>query len=210
MTRGFVTLIACVLFVCPAWGQGHGGNVDEAVAGTGGRRPGATRAAAPIDGFRSARFGMDEAALRRAVAGDFGAVAVEGTVDAAGRTRLSARLAAPFPAGGDALGNWLIDPRRGLVRITLAWPPDDAMPGELAEAAVLLRDHLASYGENRLGLLVDQAFPDGTRLVILTDGQGRGATLSYGPAVAGHREELTLTYSLPDGATAVRDPSQQD
>ncbi|MFX8844694.1 hypothetical protein ABTM93_19765, partial [Acinetobacter baumannii] len=84
--------------------------VDETVAGTGGRRPGPTRPVAPIDGFRSARVGMAETALRRAIAGDFGGVAVARTVDQAGRIRLAARLAAPFPAGGDALGNWLIDP----------------------------------------------------------------------------------------------------
>jgi hypothetical protein len=122
---------------------------------------------------------------------------------------LSARLAAPFPAGGDAQGAWILAPGGRLARIALTWPAGEAPPaGDLAEAAELLRDHLASYGENRLGLLVDQAFPDGGRLVILSDGQGRTATLAYGPAVTGHREDLTLVYSLPEGATAARDPRQ--
>ncbi len=208
MTRGFVTILALLVLATPAWGQGHGGNIEETVAGTGGRRGGATRPAAPIDGFRSARFGMDEAALRRAIAGDFGAVTLDRAVDAGGQVTLTARLPAPFPAGGDARGSWRLGPGRGLMRITLAWPVEEPAAGELAEAAELLRDHLASYGENRLGLIVDQVFPDGGRLVLLTDGESRGATLAYGPAVAGHREDLTLTYSLPDSATAMRDPSQ--
>lgn len=209
MTRGFVAILALVVLAGPAWAQGHGGNVEEAVAGSGGRRAATMRPAAPIDGFRSGRFGMDEAALRRAIARDFGPVPVERDVDGAGRVTLAARLRAPFPAGGDGRGAWILAPGRGLVQIALAWPAAEAPPpGELADAAGLLRDHLASYGENRLGLIVDQAFPDGGRLVILNDGQGRGATLAYGPAVAGHREDMTLVYSLPEGATATRDPSQ--
>lgn len=209
MTRGFVVLLLLTGLAAPALGQGHGGNVEEIVAGGGGRRAAALRPAAPIDGFRSAQFGMDEAALTRAIARDFGAVAVDRAVDGAGRVTLSAGLPAPFPAGGDAQGTWTIVPDRGLVRIVLSWPAAGMPePGELADAAELLRDHLASYGENRLGLIVDQAFPDGGRLVILSDGQGRTATLAYGPAVAGHREDMTLVYGLPDDTAALRDPSQ--
>lgn len=210
MTRGLIVLLLLIGLAGPVLAQGHGGNVEETVAGSGGRRAGALRPAAPIEGFRSALFGLDEAAVIRAITRDFGVVTPERHVDAGGRVTLSADLPAPFPAGGDAHGAWTLAPDRGLVRISLSWPAGaPPPPGELAEAAELLRDHLASYGENRLGLIVDQAFPDGGRLVILSDGRGRTATLAYGPAVAGHREDITLVYSLPDGATATRDPSQE-
>ncbi len=201
MTRAFVTILALILLAAPAAGQSHNGHATSA--------PGPW-SSAPIEGFRSAQFGMNEASVRVAIARDFGAVPVMRAVDARGRITLSADLPAPFPAGGDARAAWTMVPDRGLIEIEIAWPgASEPPPGELADAVELLRDHLASFVAHRPKGIVDRRVRGGGRVVILADAEGRRATLFHQSAVTGHREQMTLKYTLPDDTTVARDPSPQ-
>lgn len=201
MTRAFVTFLALILLAAPAAGQSHNGH---------GTSPAGPWSSAPIEGFRSAQFGMNEASVRVAIARDFGAIPVMRAAGTAGRITLSADLPAPFPAGGDARGAWTLDPLRGLVEIEIAWPgATEPSPGELADAVELLRDHLASFVAHRPKGIVDRRVRGGGRVVILGDAEGRRATLFHQSAVTGHREQMTLKYTLPDDTTVARDPSPQ-
>lgn len=174
-----------------ALAQSHSGSITPPDPNEAGPRRGRPRLTPvpDLDGFRSARFGMDAAAVADAIRRDFG-LSAERLEDA-----LMVIAPDPFPAGGSARITYRLSAGR-LDSVELQWP---AIPGaindDLDETATLLRDHLVSYGSGRAGLVVDQLSADKSRYVLLIDRQERVAALVLTRGSDGAAEELTLTYA---------------
>ncbi|WP_291295959.1 hypothetical protein [Elioraea sp.] len=147
---------------------------------------------AAIEGFRSARFGMNEQELRAAIRRDF-AQAAERIVSEqtpVERTQvLTVTVPDLIPDAGTARISYILGHRsRRLIQVTILWgPPADAAarPEALVNAAEALRAHFGSLAWRAGSVAGGVALTDGSTLIFRgLDAQGRMAQLQALPAAA--------------------------
>lgn len=153
--------------------------------------PGGVAASDPIEGFRGARFGMPEAALRQAIQRDFPPAAAKLTRATHPRektTVLTLLVEGLLPDAGPARIAYILGhASRRLIQVNIVWTADGrtaARDRALVEAANLLRDHfltrhrapdeiVANHPIGEHAILVFRARqPSGRMLVLLLSGVG--------------------------------------
>ena len=147
--------------------------------------PDATPAAeAHVTGFRSAKFGMDEAEVQAAIAKDFGASgdAVKASTNPAERTRvLTVRVPDVLPDGGAADVAYVFGYKtKKLIQVSLVWSKatDPKMTGErLVGDADVLRANFTGQGFNPDTVVTDTAVRTGLLVFRGMDSAGRSTVL---------------------------------
>jgi hypothetical protein len=141
-------------------------------------------AAATVEGFRSARFGMDEAAVREAIVADFGVADADIQVgeNAAERTRiLSVSVPDVLDGGGTALVSYVLGySSNKLDQVSVLWSPDtDASidGAKLVANGSVLQSYFLQSGFDASAVVVDAAVPEGVVMFRGLDAQGRMALL---------------------------------
>jgi hypothetical protein len=150
----------------------------------------AAEAAAAVEGFRSARFGMTEAEVRAAIRRDFPQAAerIASEQTPVERTQvLTVTVPNLIPDAGTARVSYILGHQsKRLIQVTILWgPPADptARPEALVNAAEALRAHFASLGWRPGSVAGGVALADGSTLVFRgLDEQGRMAQLQVLPA----------------------------
>jgi hypothetical protein len=167
-----------------------------------------------VDGFRSARFGMTEAEIRKAIAADFKLAdkAIAREVNPIEQTAiLTIKVPDLLPDAGPAQVSYIFGyTRHQLIYVNVLWaaPKKDNAPNPLLTPATSLRNYFLGYSFRPEGLLRDVAMKDGS--VVLFQGidqKGRAVSLvtgeaTDGPAGAERQWVLRLSY--------VENPAQPD
>jgi hypothetical protein len=175
-----------------------------------------------VDGFRSARFGMDETSLRAAIAQDFRPApealsAVDNPVE---KTRVIVlRLAALEPGPGPATVTYILGASsKRLIHVNVTWAgaPDagEAERSAIAAAGVQLADHLCEQLAKPGAATAGVPDANGVVLFATTDAHNAAIQLRLSgvpigeqatPLPPGTRARLTLSYIAdvrhPDVAT---------
>ena len=170
-----------------------------------GAAPAASAQPGHVDGFRSAKFGADEKAVRAAIKADFSlegkAVRVEENA-LEKTTALVVEVPALEPGGKAQVAYILGYQSKKLIQVNVVWgaPIDPAASGDqLTGAAVLLRNYFAEQPFPADRRLQDQRLPDGSALFFQgADPQGRQVSviLFAGAAPAKAGEKPVPIYSL--------------
>jgi hypothetical protein len=158
-----------------------------------------------VDGFRSAKFGADEKAVRAAIKADFSieASAVKVEENALEKTTALVIEVPALEPGGKAQVAYILGYQsRKLIQVNVVWgaPIDPAAGGDhLTGAAVLLRNYFAEQPFPADRRVQDQRLPDGSALFFQgADPKGRQVSLilfaGSTPAKAG--EKPAPIYSL--------------
>jgi hypothetical protein len=166
-----------------------------------------------LEGFRSAKFGMTEAELRRAIRKDFkvGAKQIRRGENPAQRTTvLSVAAKELLPGTGEARLTYILGYRsKRLIEVSVYWTTVDnprAKATEIVAAANALRSHFLGLGYDPASIATNVRQPDGSVLVFRGADAGRRATflvLATGGGDAATREVvLRLSY--------VQDPQHPD
>lgn len=154
-------------------------------------------AAALVEGFRSARFGTDEKAVRAAIKADFG---LEGKAVAEEEnpiektTALLVTVAGLEPGAKAQIAYILGYKSKKLIQVNVVWgaPAEPAASVEsLTGTAVLLRNYFAQQAFATDRRQQDQRLPDGSLLFFQgTDAEGREVSLHlFGVALPGKEGE---------------------
>ena len=203
----------------PAWAQATVGGTAPAAAGAGEVKP------YQVEGFRTAKFGMDEAAVKRAIVADFNVKesAISKEVNSIDRTTvLSITAKDVLPEIAVARVHYIIGySQKRLFQVVLTWGagttetrPDNT--SVLGGAQELLSYFLsqAFKPENRI---VNAQAPDGNALLFQgTDEKGRVVQLQYGTAPEPPKKGETTDESktparIPWGRLVyVEDPKNMD
>lgn len=145
-----------------------------------------------IEGFRSSRFGMDEAAVREAIIADFGVEDADISVgeNVAERTRiLSVAVPDVLEGGGTALVSYVLGYKtKALDQVSVLWSPDtdEAVDGaKLVSNASALQSYFLQAGYDGASVVVDAAVPEGIVMFRGLDADGRMALLLLRGAVDG-------------------------
>lgn len=164
-----------------------------------------------IDGFRSARFGADEAAVLAALGADFGfeGAAVARQRNEAERTEALSAVVADLHPGGRAQLAYIFGYRsKRLTQVNIVWgaPADpEASAERLAGTGVLLRNYFASQAFAPGTVRLDQALGDGSVLFFQgDDAKGRQAALHLSGWTAGGRRVFSLRLAY------IADPKTSD
>jgi hypothetical protein len=167
--------------------------------------PGAYAQPGQVDGFRSAKFGADEKAVRAAIKADFSieASAVKVEENALEKTTaLIIEVPALEPGGKAQVAYILGYQSKKLIQVNVIWgaPVNPAASADqLTGAAVLLRNYFAEQPFPADRRLQDQRLPDGSALFFQgADPQGRQVSLILftGSASAKAGEKPSPVYSL--------------
>ena len=139
---------------------------------------------AVVEGFRSAKFGMDEAALRKTIAADFGLKDDKLRRDShpsEKTTVLSIQVNDLLPETGTAIVSYILGYQsKKLTQVNVAWQGKDAA---LGSAAVTLRDHFLAQRFPAQASVHDAQLPDGSILAFRgVDEKGRMVMVIYQPA----------------------------
>ena len=163
-----------------------------------------------LRGFRSARFGMDEEAVRAAIAADFGLVGEDVQVgdNTVERTRvLSVRVAELLPDSGVSQVSYILGYRsRALIQVGVLWSEatdPEITPAMLVANGDVLRAHFLAAGYQPDTVTTDLVLEDGVLLFRGADPDGHTAILlmqgRFTEAAAGRAsltpESLTLLYA---------------
>lgn len=166
---------------------------------------------ASLDGFRSARFGMDEEALRKAIVADFGLKGDKITREvhpSEKTTVLSVAVDNLLPETGMAQVSYILGYQsRKLIQVNIAWLQFPGM--NLGAAATILRNHFLGMEFRPDSVVTNAKLPDGSLLAFRgVDNKGRMVTVFYQPIAKpegkGNREKapegaLRLSYvETPD------------
>jgi len=161
--------------------------------------------AALVEGFRSAKFGADEKAIRAAIKADFGldgkaVAAQENPIEKT--TTLLAIVDALEPGGRAQIAYILGYKSKKLIQVNVVWgaPADPAASVEnLSGTAVVLRNYFAQQAFAPDRRQQDQRLADGSLLFFQgTDAKGRQVSLHlYGGQVPGKEgEQPKSAFSL--------------
>jgi hypothetical protein len=158
-----------------------------------------------IDGFRRARFGMNEQQVREAIRQEFPDAAIARTLHPSEKTTvLSIAVADLLPDTGTARIYYILGYRsKTLVQVNLLWISDRSPSADeaLVGAANSLRDYFMSQNYKRDNTVANRQIAQNTIIVFRTsDGKGRTILLVLSGAPAGARpvpqERLPLTLEL--------------
>lgn len=135
-------------------------------------------------GFRSARFGMDEAAVRKAATGDFDIKAAQLVAgeNPSERTKiLTARAPGVLPDGGAADVSYVLGhASKKLTQVSVLWSAgtDPTIDGDkLVANGNVLRNYFLSAGYEPRSIVTDVAVPEGLLMFRGSDAKGRMAVL---------------------------------
>lgn len=145
-------------------------------------QPTAAAPAVEVTGFRSARFGMAEAAVRKAVATDFANAKIEASENPAERTKiLSVRVPDVLEGGGSADVSYVFGhSSQNLTQVSVLWSgeTDPTLTGEkLVANGNVLRAYFLSAGYKPDTIVTDAAVPEGLLMFRGSDAEGRMAVL---------------------------------
>ena len=162
--------------------------------------------AANIDGFRSAKFGMDEAALRRAIYADFGVREdkVKREVHPVEKTTvLSIAVINLLPDSGSAVVSYILGYQtHKLFHVNVVWA--SGKEAELGAVAITLRNYFAGMAFPENSVVANRQFQDGSFLAFQgTDKKGRTVTLIYHPQPKPAKDEAPKAEA-PKDETALR------
>lgn len=169
-----------------------------------------TDAAAPaerrasVTGFRSARFGMSEEEVRRAVAADFKitGAAIKSTENKSERTRLLT-ITAPdvLPGGGAAEVSYVFGYQsKKLIQVGVAWSKsadDKSTPEQLYSNANVLRSHFLAGGYKPETIATNMPIANGILMFRGSDNDGQTTMLMLQGAItqAEQAQQRVLTPS---------------
>ena len=181
--------------------------------------PPAQAASARIDGFRSARFGMSESDVRRAIAADFhlsGASVVAGENPVQRTAVLHIRTADLIPGGGTAQIDYVFGYRsHALIEVNILWSAaaDPTMtPARLVGNGTALQAYFLNEGFPPNRTVRNALLPDGNVLLFRTQDEAGHAVVLV---VLGQRDKATAGGSArltPTALTLVyaADPAHPD
>jgi len=196
-----LVLAAVVVGAMPVRGAPAPADAPSAASGA--------RALHRVDGFRSARWGMDEESVRAAIARDFAPAAdalraVQGT---AGARALALRLGHLAPGPGGAELTYVFDARtQRLTHINVVWStgptPDAQERGRMARAAAVLTNyfHRQAWAP---GATTQRLAPDASFAIVFAgvDPQAEAVEVRLSGAVF---ERPGLPPSSPSGPATLR------
>ncbi|MCI0431593.1 MAG: hypothetical protein L0210_13770 [Rhodospirillales bacterium] len=174
--------------------------------------------AALVEGFRSAKFGVDEKAVRAAIKADFGleGKAVVEEVNPIEKTTALIASVNPLEPGGKAQIAYILGHKsKRLIQVNVVWgaPADPKKNAEdLSATAVLLRNYFAQQAFAPDRRQQDQRLPDGSLLFFQgSDAEGRQVSLHlFGvqlPVKEGEKPKaafsLRLSYVVNPGSPDV-------
>lgn len=141
-----------------------------------------------VEGFRNARFGMDEAQIRQAIGKDFklSGDAIEKIEDPTERTSaLLIKVNDLLPDSGPGVVAYIMGYKsKKLFRVNVIWGSEvgsPAKPEQIVAAANALRNYLLAQGYRQEGLTVNQTLGNDNVLVFQgSDLQGRMTELILG------------------------------
>lgn len=141
-----------------------------------------------VEGFRNARFGMDEAQIRAAIGKDFklSGDAIQRVEDPTERTTaLVVKVNDLLPETGPAVVAYMFGYKsKKLFRVNVIWGQEvgsPAKPDQIVAGANALRNYLLDQGYRKEGLLLNQPMGNDNVLVFQgTDTQGRLTELVLG------------------------------
>ena len=181
--------------------------------------PGRTaEAAAAVEGFRSAKFGMTEAELRAAIRRDFPQAAERIVSEQTPVERtlvLTVTVPNLIPDAGTARISYILGHQsKRLIQVTIVWgPPADptVRPEALVNAAEALRAYFASLGWRPGSVAGGVSLADGSTLVFRgLDEQGRMAQLQLMPAQAATGAAANAQRAFALRLAYVADPLNPD
>lgn len=152
---------------------------------------------AEIDGFRSAKFGMDEAQIRSAIAADFTQTGVQiarTTQPMEKTTVLTVRVDNLLPDIGPAQVSYVLGFRsHKLIQVNVVWPQGKG--NAVAAAAMTLRDYFRALPLDPDKVVLDGKMSDGSILAFRgADARGRMVLEIFSPAR--QEEEQTADKSV--------------
>lgn len=182
------TMFAALLAALFAAGIAHGGTAFAASTGSSpagaGEDAAAQRAPATVEGFRSAKFGMTEEELRKAIRSDFGSkdTDIERSENPVERTTsLSVTVKDLLPGGGPARVSYILGySSKKLIHVNVLWAHDlGATTNEtLLANATTLQAYLSDQPFPPAGVAMNAALPDGSVLLFrATDAKARAVLL---------------------------------
>jgi hypothetical protein len=185
--RAAGALILALAVVLPAPGRATVPG-DAPVSGAEAPDAGAEAPVPRISGFRSAAFGDDESAVRRAIYRDFGLAGddvVRTRNDLEQTTVLSIAVDDLIPDAGRARVSYVLGRGGRLIQVTVLWGLDidpSVQTVDLEAAAALLMGYFGEQGYVSEGGPAPVAFVDGSNLLFYArDAEGGGLALSALP-----------------------------
>jgi hypothetical protein len=174
---------------------------------------------AVIDGFRSAKFGMDEKKVTRAIGKDFkiSRSKIKRSVHPSQKTiNLNINVPKLFAAGGDVRIVYIFGHRsKKLTQINVLWGSGvskDVKSSDIVDAANLLRKHFIKKKYKDEGLAVNARIDD-TQIIVFrgSDKKGRMAVLVLNTSKAKEEESKeTLTDKASLALSYISDPTNPD
>lgn len=150
--------------------------------------PQAADAPPDIEGFRTARFGDDESAVRRAIFSDFGLAGGDlrrWRNDLEQTTVLAVEVEALLPDAGPARVSYVLGRGGGLIQVTVLWGlggDGTVQVADLEAAAAVLIAYFAEQGYSSVSGPEPVVFVDGSNLLFYArDAEGAGFALSALP-----------------------------
>lgn len=146
--------------------------------------PQAQRPAAAIDGFRSARFGMDEAAVKKSITVDFAIKDDKVRRDlhpTEKTTVLTIGAENLLPDTGPAIVSYILGfTSQKLTQVNVMWP--QSAGANLASAAMVLRNHFLGQEFRSDSVIANVQLSDGSLLAFRgIDQKGRMVTVTFHP-----------------------------
>lgn len=162
----------------------------------------AAKPAAAIDGFRSAKFGMDEDAVRKAIVADFrtkGDKIVREVHPTEKTTVLSLTADNLLPESGPAQISYIFGYQsQKLIQVNVAWIQFQGM--NLGAAATILRNHFLGLEFQADSVVANAKLPDGSLLAFRgIDSKGRMVTVHYQPFPKPEKPPADAA-KIPEGA----------
>ena len=168
-------LMAFVLVALPVKAEPQ----SQPPAATGVQKP-----VADIQGFRSAKFGMDEASVRKAIASDFGIKddKIQREEHPTEKTTiLAASVENLLPDSGSSVVTYVLGYRsKKLVQVNVIWPKGEDIP--LGNTAIILRNYFLSMQFPPDSAVADAQLQDGSILAFRgTDQRGHMVAVLFQP-----------------------------
>ncbi len=167
--------------------------------------------AVEIRGFRSARFGMVESAVRKAIRADFGkggTDVVSATDELEKNTSLQIGVDDLLSVAGKGKISYVFGLRsKKLTQINIAWGAAagvETSSGTLVDAASMLRDHFLMKPFRREDMLIDWQLADGSTVVFRGMDRHRHVVLLV---LAGEKETLSTATAAAAAASAPAEPT---
>ncbi len=170
-----------------------------------------------VEGFRSARFGMSEAEVRKAIAADFKLddKAITRETNPLERTTiLAATVADLLPGAGPGRITYIFGfTKHQLIQVNVLWtaPKKEGAANSLGAPGATLRNYFLGYSFKPESAVRDKALPDGSVLLFQgADEKGRAVALVTGEGVIEDARSKTNEAQWYLRLSYVEDPANPD